>query len=139
MVVIVVAVVSAGKSHHSTTKAVNVTQRVPGTFVRTGCLGCGPLAPKVRTSNTYCGWPGHDVIVHVTMKNTSAEKVTVHWHPSYSIVNGAAHGTGLTSVQDTGLAAGQTESVSVSQSPKGVTAGARLARCYPSFEQVSSG
>jgi hypothetical protein len=136
---IVIAVVEAGKSGNSATKPVAVTGRLDGAFVRTGCLGCGQLTAKIATSDTYCGWHGSDVIVHVTMKNTSAEKVTVNWHPSYSIVSGNTHGGGLTSIQSTGLKSGQRESVFVRQAPKGVTAGSRIARCYPSFENVSSG
>jgi hypothetical protein len=137
---IVLAIVKAGKNSHSTGATVMVlTEKVHGTFVRSGCLGCGPLAPKIVTSDAYCGWSKSSVIVHVRMRNTSAERVTVHWHPSYSIVNGAPHGTGLSSIQDTRLKAGQAENVYVSQKPKGVAAGSRIARCYPSFEDVSSG
>ena len=136
---VVAVVVKAAQAHHESTKPVSVAGRVAGSFVRSGCIGCGDLAPKIATTDVYCGWHGNDVIVHVTMRNESAETATVHWHPSYSIANGAPHGTGLSSVQDSKLKAGQAESVYIRQSPAGVTAGTRLARCYPSFFNVTSG
>lgn len=139
VVIVIIASVAVHKSGNGTVKATSVTGKVAGTFVRTGAWAPGPLASKILTSHTYCGWSGKNVIVHVTMRNTSAEKVTVHWHPSYSIVNGAPHGTGLTSIKDTGLKPGQTKSVFISEPPAGVTAGTRIARCYPSFNNVMSG
>jgi len=134
-----IAMGASGKTKTVTTTAAakSVTDKVVGTFARNG-FGIGQLAPKIRTRDTYCGWSGKHVIVHVTMRNTSAERVTVQWYPGYSIVNGNSHGTGLTSVQYTSLNPGQTESVLIGQSPKGVTAGTRIARCYPSFFNVSS-
>jgi|GEM_PF-3295598 hypothetical protein len=132
-----VTTTAAAKSVTTTAAAKSVTDKVVGTFARNG-FGIGQLAPKIRTRDTYCGWSGKHVIVHVTMRNTSAERVTVQWYPGYSIVNGNSHGTGLTSVQYTSLNPGQTESVLIGQSPKGVTAGTRIARCYPSFFNVSS-
>jgi hypothetical protein len=136
---IVAGVVEATRSTSSPVKPTTVTGRVSGTFVRSGCVSCGMLLPKIATGDVYCGWANNHVIVHVTMRNTSAETATVTWHPTYSIVNGASHGTGLSSLQETKLKPGQTQSVFVEQSPKGVTAGTRLARCYPSFHLISSG
>lgn len=141
VVVIVAVIVKVGTQGHDSTKPTAVTGRVAGTFDRAGCLGCGSsgLVQKIATSDAYCGWSGSHVIVHVTMRNNSAEKATVRWHPTYSIVNGASHGTGLTSMQDTKIDAGKTESLFIRQSPKGVGTGTRIARCYPSFYQVTSG
>ena len=70
--VVVIAVIGAavkGKSKPVT--AADVTQRVTGSFVRSGCFGCTNTA-QIQTSNVYCGWDGNNVIVHVVFTNTSS-------------------------------------------------------------------
>lgn len=79
------------------------------------------------------------MIVHVTSRNTSVETLSVQWHPTYSIQDGTAHGTGLTSIQTTSVPGGQSLNVSAQQSPKGTPDDATIARCYPSFSDVTTG
>jgi hypothetical protein len=136
VIAIVVGIIKGGNG--GSRKPVHVTGRVDGVFARTGCLGCGQVTAKILTSHVYCGWHKGRVIVHVTMKNTSSEKVTVHWHPSYAIVNRKIHGGGPRWVHDTRLQPRQSKSVFVGQSPKGVVAGTSIARCDPSFLRLSS-
>jgi hypothetical protein len=54
-------------------------------------------------------------------------------------VGGADHGTGLTSIQDSGLDAGEVREVLVEQSPEGVTQDSALLVCKPSFCLVEAG
>jgi hypothetical protein len=119
-------------------EATAVTGKVKGYFHR-DCFACGNLARYIAAKNVWCGWQSGHVVVHVTFRNRSAERVTVTWHPSYTIRRGDDHGTGLTSLQDTKLNSGQMRSVLVSQSPHGVSAGSAIAVCKPSFYLVSSG
>ena len=118
--------------------AADVTQRVGGSFVRSGCLGC-TNTDKISTTGVYCGWDGSNVIVHVVFANTSSEVLTVSWHPSYLIQNGTSHGTGLTSIQQTKIDPGVSKDVFNRQSPAGTPAGTPIAKCYPSFEDVQAG
>lgn len=67
------------------------------------------------------------------------EHVTVNWHPSYEIVGGSSHGTGLTSIEDSGFDAGETRDLVSEQSPDGVASGAEIGKCKPSFFLVESG
>jgi len=128
-----------GALHHSKpVKAADVTQRTAGHFVRSGCLGCSNTN-EITTNDAYCGWDGNNVVVHVTFGNTSVQTLTVQWHPSYSIANGTAHGTGLSSIQSTKIPPGQSQSVFVKQSPAGTTAGSLIAKCNPSFFLVNAG
>jgi len=136
LIVVIASLASGGKSKPVT--AADVTQRVPGTFVRSGCLGCTNV-DKIATSNTYCGWDGNHVIVHVDFANSSSETLKVSWHPSYLIQNGTSHGTGLTSIQKTKIGPGANVEVFDKESPKGTAAGTPIAKCYPSFFTIEAG
>jgi hypothetical protein len=138
IVVIVVIAAATGGGKAKPVTAANVTQRVTGTFIRSGCFGCTNTA-KIQTSNVYCGWDGNNVIVHVVFSNSSSEILKVSWHPSYLIQNGTSHGTGLTSTQDTTISPGVSQEVFNKQSPAGTTAGTPIAKCYPSFFNVQAG
>ena len=84
-------------------------------------------------------WQGENVIIHVRFRNRSVEHITIHWHPSYTIRGGGAHGEGLSSMQDSGVNAHASRGVFVKQDPKGVSTGARIGVCKPSFSLVESG
>jgi hypothetical protein len=111
---------------------------VPGRFHR-DCFGCGDLVRYIDTSDAWCAWDGDKVLVHVTMTNRSVEHVTVNWHPSYELVGGSSHGTGLTSLEDSGFDAGETRELVSEQNPDGVASGAEIGACKPSFFLVESG
>jgi hypothetical protein len=119
--------------------ATRITLRIPGTFNRTCVLCTSGLAPLVKTSDTFCGWQNGRVVVHVTMRNTAVGHVTVQWDPTYTVENGGVHGDGLTSIQSSGFNAGETRSLLIGQSPKGITANSPLAACTPGFWNISSG
>jgi cephalosporin hydroxylase len=139
LVVVGVLINAVKGSHHTApVMAAAVIDRTDGAFVRSGCFGCTNTA-KILTSNTYCGWDGSNVVVHVTFQNTSVQTLTVSWHPSYLIANGTSHGGGLASIQDTKVQAGQTLGVFVKQSPKGTSADTPISKCFPSFQNVSAG
>ena len=117
-----------------------ITGKVKGTFAsKSSCFGCGELVKYVKASNVWCGWQGENVIVHVRFRNTSVEKVTIHWHPSYIIKRGGEHGAGLGSLQDHGVEAGRYRGVFVKQEPEGVKKGSPIAKCKPSYSFVESG
>jgi hypothetical protein len=124
----------------TTVPSVPLTGKTAGTWQDpAGCIGCGDLVSYIRVDSIWCGWQGDNVIVHARFHNGSVEHVTVHWHPSYTIAGGDAHGTGLSSVQSSGLDAGATRGVYVKQQPKGVTPGSPIGLCDPAFEDVKSG
>jgi hypothetical protein len=112
--------------------------QVPGRFHR-DCFACGDLVRYIDTSDVSCGWDGDKVLVQVTMTNRSVEHVTVKWHPSYELVGGGSHGTGLTSIEDSGFEAGETRELVSEQNPDGVASGAEIGKCKPSFFLVESG
>jgi hypothetical protein len=87
----------------------------------------------------WCAWQDGKVLIHVTMRNTSAEHITVNWHPSYVIARGGEHGKGLTSIEDHGFDAGERRSLIAKEDPKGVRDRARIAVCKPSFFSIESG
>jgi len=43
------------------------------------------------------------VLIHVRMKNTSAEHLTVNWYPRYLIARGGWHGEGFSSTESDGF------------------------------------
>lgn len=116
-----------------------ITGKILGTFHR-NCLLCdGPLKMHIKTSYVWCAWQDGKVLIHVRMRNTSVEHVTVNWHPTYTIRGGAAHGEGLSSVQSNGFDSGEVRQLVAKQDPKGVKDGARLGVCKPSFQTIQSG
>jgi hypothetical protein len=91
-------------------------------------------------SNVWCAWRGDHVIVHVNLKNRSAEHVTATIKPRYEIQNGGEHGSGLTSAKDYGFNAGGFRSLWIDAgAPKGVSAHTRIARCAPYLFLIKSG
>ena len=117
--------------------------KILGVFVRgpyDGTIDQSGLKRYIRTTNVWCAWSndGH-VIVHVTMKNASAEHVTVNWYPRYAIRAGGIHGDWFSSAQSNGFDSGETRSLNAKQSPKGVRKFARLAWCRPLFQMIESG
>ena len=51
------------------------------------------------------GAPGQDgkVLIHVSMKTTSAEHLTVNWYPRYLIARGGWHLEGFSSTESDGF------------------------------------
>jgi hypothetical protein len=85
-----------------------MTGKVRGAFVRSaydGTLDQGKLKRYIKTPQAYvwCAWQDGKVLVHVRMKNTAAEHVTVNWYPRYSIKRGGVHGDGFTSAESDGF------------------------------------
>jgi hypothetical protein len=123
--------------------AVQLRGKIPGVFTRgvyDGTIDEAGLKRYISTTNVWCAWSndGH-VIVHVTMKNRSAEHVTVDWYPRYAIRAGGIHGDGFGSVESNGFDSGETRSLHSKQSPKGVRKFTRLAWCRPHFQMIESG
>ena len=117
-----------------------ITGKVQGVFASTsGCFGCGDMAKYVRADRVWCAWQGDNVIIHVRFRNSSVEHITIHWHPSYTIRDGGDHGTGLSSLQSSGVNGKASRGVYVKQKPKGVPSGSPIAKCDPSFSDVQSG
>ena len=117
--------------------------KIPGVFVRNaydGTIDQSGLKRYIRTSNVWCAWSndGH-VIVHVTMRNGSAEHVTVNWYPRYAIRAGGIHGDGFSSAGSNGFDSGETRSLNSKQSPKGVPKFTRISFCRPHFQMIESG
>lgn len=121
-----------------------ITGKVRGLFVRSaydGTLDQAHLKRYIKTPRGYvwCAWQDGKVLVHVRMKNTAAEHVTVNWYPRYSIKRGGVHGDGFGSAQSDGFDAGEVRNLTAKQDPKGVQDNAAIAKCYPHFQMVQSG
>jgi hypothetical protein len=122
-----------------------ITGKVRGTFNRAGLhgfmIGGDNLRRYVKTPARYvwCGWQDGKVLVHVRMKNTSAEHLTVNWYPRYLIARGGWHGEGFTSVESDGFDSGEVRNLTSKQDPKGVKDNTRIASCRPTFQMIESG
>jgi hypothetical protein len=122
------------------TRATPAQGRIIGRFASaSSCFGCGDLTKYIHADDVWCAWQGSNVIVHVRFRNASIEHVTISWHPSYTVRDGGSHGTGLTSIQSSGVNAHASRGVFVKQQPQGVPPGSPLASCDPSFSDVESG
>jgi hypothetical protein len=115
--------------------------KIPGSLQDPAyCLGCdGQLAQYVQVDRIWCAWQGNNVIVHAQFRNSSVEKISIDWHPSYTIQDGGSHGTGLTSMQHLSLDGHSAKGEFVKQKPKGVPPGSPIASCDPALSTVSSG
>jgi len=116
--------------------------KVKGVFARSaydGTLDQGNLKKYIKTSTVWCAWQDGKVLVHVRMKNTSAEHVTVNWYPRYSILRGGVHGDGYSSAQSNGFDSGEVRQLIAKQDPKGVKDYSRISSCSPHFQMIESG
>ena len=119
-----------------------VRGKVRGVFVRgpyDGTLDQGHLKRFIRTTNVWCAWQDGKVLVHVRMRNGSAEHVTVNWYPRYAIRAGGVHGDGFSSAESNGFDAKEVRELVAKQDPKGVKDYSRIARCTPHFQMIQSG
>jgi hypothetical protein len=91
--------------------------------------GSGHLKRYIKTSRVWCAWQDGKVLVHVRMRYTSAEHVTVNWYPRYSIRAGGVHGDGFSSAQSDGSDAGEVRELITKQDPRAsrTTRGSRRA------------
>jgi hypothetical protein len=141
---IIVAVIGALVLASSALAADSITGRVRGHFVRSaydGTLDTGKLKRYIKTPQSYvwCAWQDGKVVVHVRMKNTAAEHVTVNWYPRYSIKHGGVHGDGFTSAESDGFDPGEVRNLTAKEDPKGVKDNTRIATCSPHFQMLQSG
>ncbi len=121
-----------------------ITGKVRGVFVRSaydGTLDQAGLKKYIKTPRQYvwCAWQDGKVLLHVRMKNTSAEHVTVNWYPRYAIRAGGIHGDGFSSAQSNGFDSGEVRNLTAKQDPKGVKDNSRISKCYPHFQMIQSG
>jgi hypothetical protein len=118
--------------------------KVRGAFVRSaydGTLDSSGLKRYIKTPSQYvwCAWQDGKVLVHIRMKNTSAEHVTVNWYPRYSIRADGIHGDGFTAAQSDGFDSGEVRNLTADQDPKGVKDNSKIASCRPHFQMIQSG
>jgi hypothetical protein len=116
--------------------------KVWGVFVRSqydGTIDQAHLKRYIKTSRVWCAWQDGKVLVHVRMKNASAEHVTVNWYPRYAIRAGGIHGDGYSSVQSNGFDSGEVRELTTKQDPKGVKDYTRIKWCRPHFQMIESG
>jgi hypothetical protein len=113
---------------------------VRGTFTH-GFLASGnALARYMVAGNVWCVWKGDRVVVHVNLRNRSAEHVTATIKPRYFIRRGGEHGSGLTSAEDFGFDSGEFRSLWIDAGkPKGVTRRTPISRCAPYLFAIESG
>jgi hypothetical protein len=116
--------------------------KVRGVFARSaydGTLDEGHLKRYIKTTNVWCAWQDGKVLVHVRMRNASAEHVTVNWYLRYAIRAGGIHGDGFSSTQSNGFDSGEVRELIAKQDPKGVKDYSPIARCRPHFQMIQSG
>ena len=118
--------------------------KVRGVFARSaydGTLDTAHLKRYIKTPSQYvwCAWQDGKVLVHVRMKNTAAEHVTVNWYPRYSIKRGGVHGDGFSSAESEGFDPGEVRNLTSKQDPKGVQDYTPIASCRPHFQMIQSG
>jgi hypothetical protein len=111
---------------------------VRGTFT-IGILAEGsPLLRYVRFSNVFCVWVRDHVFVHVTIRNSGAEQVTLEIVPRYFIARGGEHGSSLGGHES--VKVGRFRSAWIdAEKPKGTPRGARISRCAPYLFSIESG
>jgi hypothetical protein len=141
---LIIAVVAALVVVSTAVASGPITGKVRGAFVRSaydGTLDQGNLKRYIKTPQAYvwCAWQDGKVLVHVRMKNTAAEHVTVNWYPRYSIKRGGIHGDGFSSAQSNGFDSGEVRNLTAKQDPKGVQDNSRIATCRPHFQMIQSG
>lgn len=113
---------------------------VPGKFTISAGVDRQGLARYMTWTNVFCVWAKGHVLVHVSMKNRSAEHVTVSIGPRYYIARGGVHGDGFGSNQDKGFDAGGFRSLWLDAGkPEGVTPGATISQCAPFMRAIRSG
>jgi hypothetical protein len=140
-----IAVATAGLVLATTASAAGpITGKVRGAFVRNaydGTLDSGNLKRYIKTPQAYvwCAWQDGKVLVHVRMKNTAAEHVTVNWYPRYSIKRGGIHGDGFSSAQSDGFDSGEVRNLTAKEDPKDVKDNSPIATCRPHFQMIQSG
>ncbi len=116
-----------------------ITGRVFGVF-RRSCARCDQtLKSSVRTDHVWCGWQAGKVLIHVTMRNTSAKDLIVYWHPSYVLARGGERGKSLTSVESADFNAHEHRRLLAKRDPKGVRDGTKISTCKPSFALIVRG
>ena len=133
VLVAIIGYLTKGRSKPITGR--DVTHRVTGTIVRSGCAGCANRH-RLRTQDVYCGWDGNNLVVHLEFVNPSSRALTVYWYPAVLLADGTFHGTGAAFLQKTEIGAGGVREVFNQQLATGSSAGASIANCYPSFESV---
>jgi hypothetical protein len=120
-----------------------ITLKISGSFDRScgTCYGdpAGDLESRLATSDVYCGWQNGKVVVHVTVRNTSVEHVTMTWLPTYTVKNGGVHGNNVLFPENSGIDANATRQLLVTQHPDGVPANSPLSACSPSFFNIKNG
>ena len=116
-----------------------ITGKITGIFA--DCLTCldDDLATRVGASDVWCAWKDGTVVIHTVMTNNSIDHVTVQWQPIYTILDGGQHGDAPSALQSVELDAGETRTLLVSQSPKGVAPGAPLGLCAPAYLDITPG
>lgn len=139
---LIVALILGACLASTTSAAGPLTGKVPGQFVRgkyDGTLDQSGLKRYIKTSRVWCAWQDGKALVHVRMRNRSAEHVTVNWYPRYSIRGGGIHGDGFSAAESDGFDSGELRDLVSKQKPKGVKPGARISACRPHFQMIQSG
>jgi hypothetical protein len=125
LVLAIVAVSSASASAQS-------TNRVPGSFGVGSLASFDDKAKYISGKNVWCAWRGSHVMVHVTLHNSSVEKIKATVKPRYYIARGSEHGSSFLAGKDFKLATGRTVSALMDAGkPEDTPTGARIGRCAP--------
>jgi hypothetical protein len=113
---------------------------VKGDFSQGLLASSDPLAKYISARDVWCAWKGNRVIVHLTVRNRSVERVEATIKPRYFIHNGGEHGSSFFGAKDFLINGGSSRSITIDAgSPKGTPARSRIGRCAPMLYLLSSG
>lgn len=115
---------------------------VAGSLSRECDLKCTSpdAARRLAIGAVWCFWDGHDVKVHVRLRNPMNARVKLSVTAKYFIVDGGQHGTSFAGDIPLRLNAGQGRTfVANAGHPEGVADGTAIASCAPHLHDIDIG
>ena len=113
---------------------------VRGSFTQGLLASSDELSRYVSGSAVWCAWKGDHVIVHVTVRNRSVERVEATIKPRYFIRYGGEHGSSFFGAQSFKINGRASRSLTMDAGrPKGVPARSAIRKCAPMLYLLGSG
>jgi hypothetical protein len=105
---------------------------VRGSFSKGVLASYDDMSPYISGSDAWCKWSANGVMVHVTIRNRSVERVKVYLKPRYYLRNGGEHGSSFLGAQDFTINARSSRSVLMNAgTPDGVSGRVPIRKCAP--------
>jgi hypothetical protein len=105
---------------------------VRGSFSQGWLAKTHDLSRYVSGSDVWCAWKGNHVVVHVTVRNRSVERIEATIKPRYYLRNGGEHGSSFFGAQDYKINARSARSLLIDAgTPEGVSGRVPIRKCAP--------